>query len=286
MFGDVSVVPGFLAQGLGPLAYRYATTGFSQEESDYDDERDVGQTLDTFDPSPADILVDKAGIDGGANGAQDGDVGESRHGNGSLLGNEHVIEGTTDQDGTDTTKKTQQSTTDDDGGDVLTQRKTDEHDTEQNIPAGIDNPSAGQFAERSEEQRSHGAGLVEGEQTQLAEFVGDAEFSYHFAHPGVIGGCGETDEERHETEEHGDKPLVADVPVEGVFSVSGGVIEHDVVSVVMVNDFRPGQGHVDGDLLQRSPLDLSGFILLEVLQVFASGNAALHAGFRGGIVPT
>lgn len=115
----VAVIAGGCTEAFGAFAQEDAAAGFVEEEHDHDEEGDVGQALDTLYPAPADGLVDEAGVDGGADGSQDGDVGEEGHGDGAFLGDEHVVEGAAHEDGADAAKETKQGTADDDGGEFL-----------------------------------------------------------------------------------------------------------------------------------------------------------------------
>lgn len=72
-----------------------------------DGQRHVGETLDALDPAPAERLVDEASVDGRADGAQDSDVGECRHGDGALVGRVHVAKGAADADGPDTAEESE-----------------------------------------------------------------------------------------------------------------------------------------------------------------------------------
>lgn len=74
--GDVAVVTGGLAEGLGTLVQGDRATGLTEEDDDGDTERDVGETLNTLNPAPAEGLVDETGVDGGTHGTQDSDIGE------------------------------------------------------------------------------------------------------------------------------------------------------------------------------------------------------------------
>lgn len=75
--------------------------------------------MDPLDPAPADGLVDEAGVDRGADGAEDGDVGEGGHGHGTRVGREHVAEGAADEDRADRTEETEKGAADEDCADVL-----------------------------------------------------------------------------------------------------------------------------------------------------------------------
>ena len=93
---------------------------------DSNQERDVGDTLDAFDPAPADGLVDEASVDGRGYGTEDSDETEHGHGTAALLSRVHVVESTTDENSTNTTKETEKETQTDDGVDIRGKREADE----------------------------------------------------------------------------------------------------------------------------------------------------------------
>lgn len=214
--GHVALVTGGLTEGLGALVHGNTATGLAEEENHDDSQRNVGQTLDTLDPAPADGLVDEASVDGGSDGTQNGDVGKRGHGDGTILGCVHVTERTTDQDGTNATKETEQGTADDDGGDVLAQRETNEHNSEADIATDVDNLPTGQLTEGRQEERCQSTGEVEGEQTQLTQFLRDTKLRTHARDTGVVCCCCQTNEEGHETEQQTKETLLLAAPVERV----------------------------------------------------------------------
>lgn len=282
--GHVALVTGRFAEGLGTLAQSDTATGLTEEEDDDDGERDVGQTLNTFNPAPADGLVDESSVDGGSDSTQDSDVGERGHGDGTAVGLVHVTEGTTDQDGTDTSEETQQGTADDDSGNVLAQRETDEHESEADVSTNVDNLTTNQLTEGGQEHRSDGAGEVEGEQSQLAQLFRDTEFLTHSRDTGTVCCCCKTDEEGHETEQQTQESLLLAAPVERVFEIAGSEVEDNDLVVIVVGCFGEGQGHVNVDLLQSTVFGEGRLVIVNLLGIFPSDDTSnLSFLLRGGI---
>lgn len=271
--GDVAVVTGGLAEGLGTLVQGDRATGLTEEDDDGDTERDVGETLDTLNPAPAEGLVDETSVDGGTHGTQDSNVGEGGHGDSTVFRRVHVTEGTTDQDGTDTTEETQQGTADEDGSDVLAQREANEHDSEANVSTDVDDLTTDQLTEGGQEHGSEGTGEVEEEQTQLAQFFRDAKFLTHSRDTGAVGCCCETDEEGHEAEQRTQEGLLLAAPVEGVFGIAMAEIEDDNLSAIVVCCFGEGQGNIDVDLLQRAVFG-EGLIIVDLLGVLPTDETS------------
>lgn len=270
VLGHVAVITGVGAEGLGALAESDATTGFREEEEDDEAEGNVGETLDTLNPTPAQSLIDEAGVDGGTDGTEDGDEREGCNGDGAVLGAVHVTEGTTDKDGTDTTEQTEQGTADEDGADVLAQGETDEHNGEAEVGAGVDDTAASQLTEGGQEERSQGTGEVEEEETEFGNFGRGAQVGGHVADTGAVGCCGETDEEGHETEKAADESLVLWVPVEGVLLVSRDEVEDDVLVTVLDHALGDGDGEVEVNGLEGA---IMGRALVDTLEVFPTGHA-------------
>lgn len=283
--GDETVVTGGFAEGLGALVQVHTATGLTEEDDDDDRQRDIGQTLDTLDPAPADGLVDETGIDGGSNGSQDSDVGKRGHGDGPMLRRVHITESTTDENGADTTEKTEQGTADDDGGNVLAQRETDEHESEAEVSTDVDDLSARQFTEGGQEHGSAGTGEVEGEQTQLSKFLRDTKFRTHTRDTRAVRRCGKTNEEGHETQQQTEETLLLATPVEGVVQVSGAEIQDDDLVVVVNGGLGEGQREIDVDLLQRASIRERGLVVMNLLGIFASDEATELGLFllRGGM---
>ena len=283
--GDETLVTGSFAEGLGALVEVHTATGLTEEEDDDDHQRDVGQTLDTLDPAPADGLVDEAGVDGGSDGTQNGDVGERGHGDGPVLRRVHITESTTDENGTDTTEKTEQGTADDDGGNVLAQRETDEHESEADVSTDVDDLPTRQLTEGGQEHGSAGTGEVESEQTQLSKFLRDTKFRTHTRDTRAVRRCGKTNEESHETQQQTEETLLLATPVEGVVEVPGAEIEDDDLVVVVDGGLSEGQREIDVDLLQRASIRERRLVVMNLLGIFPSDNTTELNFFllRGGM---
>lgn len=270
VLGHIAVVTGVSAEGLSALAKGNATTGFGEEEEDDEAEGNVGETLNTLNPAPAQSLVNEAGVDGGTDGTEDGDEREGCNGDGAVLRAVHVTEGTTDQDGTDTTEQTEQGTADEDGADVLAQGETDKHNGEAEVGAGVDDTTASQLTEGGQEERSQGTGEVEEEETEFRNFFGGAQVGGHVADTGAVGCCGKTDEEGHETEKGADESLVLGVPVERVLLVSRDEVEDDVLVAVLNHALGKCHGKVEVNGLEGAIL---GRALVDTLEVLPTGHA-------------
>lgn len=233
--GAVALVTGLGTEELSTLGEGHGATGFAESEDNDNTQGDIGETLDTLDPAPAKGLVDESGVDGSADGSQDGNIRESGHGNGTVFRAVHVAESTADQDGADATEETEQGTADDDSGDVLTEGETDEHEREADVGTNVNDSAASQLTEGSQEERSQGTSEVESKETKLAELFRHTEFGSHAANTGAVGCRSETDEESHETEEQRDERLVARVPVEGVLRVFRREFDHnELVAIVLL----------------------------------------------------
>lgn len=241
----IADVAGFLAEELGAFAEGDAAAGFAQAEEADDCEGDVGEALDSFDPAPAQGLVDEAGVDGGADCSENGDVGEAGHGDGTFFRTVHVTKGTTDQDGANAAEETEQGTADNDRSDVLTQGETDKHQTEADVCTDIDDTATSKLAERSQEEGSQGTCEVEGKETQLPENSGYTEVFCHAVDTRTVGCCCETDEEGHETEEQRDKGLVTRVPVERVLLVTVDEVDEDTLLSIMDGSLCSGKGDIE-----------------------------------------
>lgn len=179
VFGDVAVVAGGFAELDCAFVQGDAAAGFGEEEEDGDEEGHVGDSLDAFDPAPADGLVDEAGVDRRGDGAEDGDEGEHGHGAAALVRWVHVVEGSADEDGADAAEETEQETQADDGVDARSEREADEEKREAEVCGCVDDLAADQLAEGSQDHGRDGAGHVEGEQTPLTLNTADVELLTH-----------------------------------------------------------------------------------------------------------
>lgn len=95
-------------------------------------------------------------------------------------------------------------------------------------------------------------------------------------HAGVVrGGC-ETDEQRHETEQAGDEPFVALAPVEGILLVAGGIVEDDVLDVIVEDAFGQRQWQVEVDFLQGYVTRDLALVIAQGFEVFASRDLTLR----------
>lgn len=168
--GHVALITSSLAQLHRALVQRDATTRFGEEEKDANEQRDVGDALDTLDPAPANALVNEAGVDGRSNGTEDSDPREHGHGARALVRNVHVVKGTTDENGADAAKNTEEQPQADNGTDGLAEGEADEEQVEAEEGAGVDDFAADELAEWCEDHGCERASKVKGEETHLAEF--------------------------------------------------------------------------------------------------------------------
>lgn len=167
--GHVALVTGSFAQLHGALVQRDTTARLREEEKDANEQRDVGNTLDTLDPAPANALVDESGINGRSNGAEDGDPREHGHGARALVRDVHVVKGAADENGADAAKDTEEQPQADDGTNGLAEGEADEEQVEAEESAGVDDFATDELAEGCEDHGCERAGEVEGEETHLAE---------------------------------------------------------------------------------------------------------------------
>lgn len=165
-----SIVSSVLAKHLGPLAESDTTASLPKENNNHDTQGNIGKALNSLNPAPTKGLVDEAGVNGGGDGSENRDERERRHRNSTVSGCIHVSEGTTDQDGSDTAKKTEKTTADQDRGDIFAEREADEHQGETDVRSDIDNTTTCQLTEWRQEQRCEGTSEVETEKTQLTDF--------------------------------------------------------------------------------------------------------------------
>ncbi|KAI6748147.1 hypothetical protein HG531_008689 [Fusarium graminearum] len=122
---DVSFITGRLSKSLGALVESDATTGLREVEEDDEQQGNVGDTLDTLNPSPSERLVDETCVDGSADSSEDGDPAEHGHGATSVVRLVHVVKSSSDENGTDTAEKTKQESKSDNGVDVLGEGEAD-----------------------------------------------------------------------------------------------------------------------------------------------------------------
>lgn len=168
--GHVALITGSFTQLHGALVQGDATTRLGEEEEDANQQRDVGDALDTLDPAPADALINEAGVDGRSNGTENGDPREHGHGARALVRDVHVVKGTTDKDGADAAKDTEEQPQADNGADGLAEGEADEEQVEAEEGAGVDDFAADELAEWCENHGCKRASKVKGEETHLAEF--------------------------------------------------------------------------------------------------------------------
>lgn len=167
--GHVALVTGSFAQLHGALVQRDTTARLREEEKDANEQRDVGNTLDTLNPAPANALVNEAGVDGRSNSAEDGDPREHGHGARALVRDVHVVKGATDENGADAAKDTEEQPQADNSTNGLTEGEADEEQVEAEESAGVDDFATDELAERCEDHGCERASEVEGEETHLAE---------------------------------------------------------------------------------------------------------------------
>jgi hypothetical protein len=249
LLGNVAVVTSGLTDLLSTLVQADTTTGLGKHDKDGDEQGNVGKTLDTFDPSPAEGLVDEAGVDGGGNGTEDGDETEHGHGSATLVGLVHVVKGSTDENSADAAKETEKKTQADDGVDVLCEGETDEKEREAQERRGVDDLASDHLAEGRKDHGCNGAGDVEGEKTELTLNDRGTKLFAHAVDTGAVGGCSETDEEGHEVQHRRDTTLVPWVPVERVLLVASGKGEDNVLLVIVVDHLGESERHVNVNLL-------------------------------------
>lgn len=259
--GDEAVVTGSLADLLRTLGKADTATGLGKAQSDDNTQGNVGKTLDTLEPAPAKSLVDETGVDGGTDCTENGDEREAGHGDGTVFRGIHIAEGTTDENGTDTTEQTEKRTTHKNRGDVLTESETDEHQAEADVGTDVDDTATSQLTEWSKEERGQCTSEVETEQTELTDFSGSVEFYNHLADTRAVCSCSETDEECHQTKLGCDKRLSAAAPVERVFLISFDKVEHDVLLAIVFLGFRGGQREVNVDFLQKAAIEFLGLFV-------------------------
>jgi hypothetical protein len=247
--GNESLITGRLAESLCTLGEGNTSTGLDKEDSNDDHERDVSQTLNTLNPTPAKSLVNETSVDGCGNGTKDGNEGERGHRDSTVLGSVHITKGTADKNSTNATEETEKGTADKDSSNVLAQGETDEHESEANIGTDVDDSSTGKLTKWSQEERSKRTSEVEAEQSKLANLSRGSQVFCHACNSGTIGCCGETNEECHQTEKSTDESLVGSAPVEGVLLVCLDKLKDDELLSIVFG--RPGHGerHVDVDFL-------------------------------------
>jgi hypothetical protein len=256
------------------------TAGLGEEDNDRDEEGNVGNALDTLNPSPANGHVDETGVDGSTDRTEDGDPGEGSHGLATVLRLVHVVECTADENGTDATEQSKEETETDDGAHALGECETDEEDGEAEVSADVDDLAADHLTEGSEEEWRKSAGEVEGEETELTDERGRVQLLGHAVDTGAVGGCCQTDEEGHQVEESGDQHLVCGAPVEGVLLVAMSEEQDDVLLVILVDLLGQGKGNVDVvQLHQRSQVVIGSLVFHIFLQVFAADDAAILVCF-------
>lgn len=249
-----------------------AASGLGEEEEDTDQEGHVGQALDPLDPAPPDGLIDETGVDGSRHGTEDGDPREQRHWAGALVREVHVVEGTTDENGANTAKETEQESESENGADVLGEGQTDKEQGEAEECAGVDDLPADKLTERRKYHGREGTGEVESEQTDLANLLRCVQFLDHASDTRAVCSRSKADEESHETKHSCDKALVRWLPVVRVLLVVGSIFEDNVLFVVVVDKLGQRERHVNVDSLYRPTVWVD--LLVGRIDIFSPDNTS------------
>lgn len=274
VLSHVSLIASGLAELLGARVQAGAATSLWESNEDKDQEGNVGETLDTLNPAPAKALVNEAGVDGGGNSTEDGDETEHGHGATALVRLVHVVKGTSNQDGTNTTAETEQQTETNDGVDVLGQCQSDEEQREAQEGTGVHNLAADQLAKGGEHHGRDSTGKVESEETELTHDGGNAKVLTHAVDTGTVSrGC-QTNEQCHQVQQCRDTSLVPRIPVERVLLIARGKCQDNVFLVIVLNHLGQRQWHVDVHGLDGTAVRINVFVLC--VDIFSTHDSSNH----------
>lgn len=270
--GYISLVAGSLAQSHSSLVELNPTSSLREEEEYADQEWNVGQALNTLDPTPPDGLVDEASVDGCSNCTEDGDPREQCHGPRTFVREVHVIEGTTNKDSSNTTEQTEQEPQSDNSSDILGERQANEEQGEAEKRAGVNNLPTDKLAERCQDHGRDGTGEVESEQAKLTDFLGRVQVLDHAADSRAVCCRGQTNEQSHQAKHGSHHALIPRTPVVGVLLVVGGILENNVLLVVVVDELGQSEWHINVNSFYCSTISVD--LLVGWVDVFSSNDAS------------